>query len=113
MTNKIRSYEALASHLCPEDPSEGVRQIDTAILTLQRARHRGNNRRRAASWFALFVLALSTAVLGVQAICWLEPELLEAPLDRLVRRGSGPASQSLASQRLRVPRIFLHCRGCG
>lgn len=75
MTNKIRSYDALAAHLSPEDPAEGVRQIDTAILTLQRARYRRRNCARAIYWLGITVFSLCVLFLAAGLYCWINPKL--------------------------------------
>lgn len=75
MTTKIRSYDALALHLNPDDPADGARQIDTAILTLQRARYRPRNWGRASFWLANILQNLGFLVLVARAACWLAGEL--------------------------------------
>lgn len=75
MSKQPRAYEALAVHLAPDDPGEGERQIDAAILTLQRARYRPLNRSRALFWLGQFLLGLSTLLLGARFLCWFEPQL--------------------------------------
>ncbi|ODT93990.1 MAG: hypothetical protein ABS86_00530 [Sphingobium sp. SCN 64-10] len=80
MTRQPRAYDVLAAHLAPEDPIEGERQIDAAILTLQRSRYRPRNRSRAAFWLGQILLALSVTILGARALCWLDPQLWHTPL---------------------------------
>ncbi len=75
MMKKIRSYDALAAHLCPDDPAEGARQIDTAILTLQRARYRPRNFNRGIFWIAMLLLSLGLSILGASFVCWLVPSM--------------------------------------
>jgi len=75
MTRKLRAYDALAMHLAPNDPAEGERQIDRAILAQQRARYRPRNFHRAIFWIALLLMAFGMTVLGATFLCWLEPSL--------------------------------------
>lgn len=75
MTKRPNAYKTLAVYLAPDDAVEGARQIDAAILALQRARYRPHNLHRAVFWLALILLALSMTILVAQIACWLDPLL--------------------------------------
>ncbi|PBN42936.1 hypothetical protein [Sphingobium sp. D43FB] len=80
MAKKIRAYEALAAHLGPDDPAEGERQIDAAILALQRARYLPRNLAYAMFCFGNALLVVGASILGARAACWLEAELWRSPM---------------------------------
>lgn len=85
MRNRSGDYAALAAHLNPDDPVDGARQIDEAILAHQRARHRPRNQGQLLRHIGFLLLLPADMILAFHLLLWLDPIAFE-PFFGFIRR---------------------------